>query len=175
WMTLFATSSDSNRATRSESSTEHPLCSANQRRAEAGAASASGRETRRSVSKICIIRVGPCSGPRSFPSGGKAKPLRRKGVWSAAPQGTPACMDDIPPARGPLTQMLLTHLRGEGGLGQQAVEVDPRTDDDLHLALYLCYQMHYGGLHGVSDDLEWDPDVLAFRDVLDAAFEDALL
>jgi hypothetical protein len=55
------------------------------------------------------------------------------------------------------------------------VELDPRTDDDLHLALYLCYQLHYGGLAGVSDRLEWDPVLLAFRQVLEAAFEDALL
>ena len=51
----------------------------------------------------------------------------------------------------------------------------PRTDDDLHLALYLCYQLHYGGLREVPDDLEWDPAVLGFRDVLEAAFENALL
>jgi hypothetical protein len=55
------------------------------------------------------------------------------------------------------------------------VEVDPRTDDDLHLALYLCYQLHYGGLAGVPDRLEWDPVLLAFREVLESAFEDALL
>jgi hypothetical protein len=84
-------------------------------------------------------------------------------------------MDALPTARGPLTGMLLAHLRGEAGLEQQTVEVDPRTDDDLHLALYLCYQLHYGGLDGVSDDLEWDPALLAFRDVLEAAFENALL
>jgi hypothetical protein len=84
-------------------------------------------------------------------------------------------MDALPPARGPLTEMLLAHLLGEAGIGQRAVEVDARTDDDLHLALYLCYELHYGGLEGVSDDLEWDPAVLAFRDVLEAAFENALL
>src|SRR4029077_20863105 len=74
-----------------------------------------------------------------------------------------------------LTGMLLAHLRGEAGLDQQTVEVDPRTDDDLHLALYLCYQLHYGGLGGGSDDLEWDPALRAFRDVLGAAFAHALL
>src|SRR5437868_11857536 len=85
-------------------------------------------------------------------------------------------MEALPAVRGPLTEVLIGHLNGEAELGRAVtVEVDPRTDDDLHLALYLCYQMHYGGLHGVSDDLEWDPDVLAFRDVLEAAFENALL
>src|SRR3954447_17948394 len=84
-------------------------------------------------------------------------------------------MDRLPSARGPLTDTLLAHLGGDDDIHAVTVEVDPRTDDDLHLALYLCYQLHYGGVEGVSDDLEWDPAILAFRDVLEAAFENALL
>ncbi len=85
-------------------------------------------------------------------------------------------METLPPARGPLTETLIDHLRGEAELRTELiVEVDARTDDDLHLALYLCYQLHYGGLQGVPDDLEWDPAVLGFRDALEAAFENALL
>ena len=84
-------------------------------------------------------------------------------------------METLPAARGPLTDALLGHLRGDRPVQPLAVELDPRTDDDLHLALYLCYQLHYGGLTGVSDRLEWDPVLLAFRQVLEAAFEDALL
>jgi len=84
-------------------------------------------------------------------------------------------METLPAARGPLTDALLGHLRGDRPVQPLAVELDPRTDDDLHLALYLCYQLHYGGLAGVSDRLEWDPVLLAFRQVLEAAFENALL
>ena len=84
-------------------------------------------------------------------------------------------METLPAARGPLTDALLDHLRGDRPVQPLTVELDPRTDDDLHLALYLCYQLHYGGLAGVSDRLEWDPVLLAFRQVLEAAFEDALL
>ena len=84
-------------------------------------------------------------------------------------------METLPAARGPLTDALLGHLRGDRPVQPLTVELDPRTDDDLHLALYLCYQLHYGGLAGVSDRLEWDPVLLAFRQVLEAAFEDALL
>jgi len=84
-------------------------------------------------------------------------------------------METLPAARGPLTDALLGHLRGDRPVQPLAVELDPRTDDDLHLALYLCYQLHYGGLAGVSDRLEWDPVLLAYRQVLEAAFEDALL
>jgi len=84
-------------------------------------------------------------------------------------------METLPAARGPLTDALLGHLRGDRPVQPLTVELDPRTDDDLHLALYLCYQLHYGGLAGVSDRLEWDPVLLAFRQVLESAFEDALL
>ena len=84
-------------------------------------------------------------------------------------------METLPAARGPLTDALLGHLRGDRPVQPLTVELDPRTDDDLHLALYLCYQLHYGGLAGVSDRLEWDPVLLAFRQVLEAAFENALL
>ncbi len=84
-------------------------------------------------------------------------------------------METLPAARGPLTDALLGHLRGERPVQPVSVVLDPRTDDDFHLALYLCYELHYGGLAGVSDRLEWDPVLLAFRQVLEAAFEDALV
>jgi hypothetical protein len=55
-------------------------------------------------------------------------------------------------------------VRGEAAL----------TDDDLHLALYLCYELHYRGLAGVQDGWEWEPSLLAFRRRLEDAFLDAL-
>jgi hypothetical protein len=36
-------------------------------------------------------------------------------------------------------------------------------DDDLQLALWCCYELHYRGFDGVPDELEWSPQVLAFR------------
>ena len=47
-------------------------------------------------------------------------------------------------------------------------------DDDLHLALYLCYELHYRGLAGVPEEREWDPGTLAFRRELERSFEGAL-
>lgn len=44
-------------------------------------------------------------------------------------------------------------------------------DDDLQLALYLCYELHYRGIEGVDDRAEWDPAVLGFRAELEARFE----
>jgi len=46
--------------------------------------------------------------------------------------------------------------------------------EDLQLALYLCYELHYRSFAGVDDDLEWDPDLLRFRAGLERRFLAAL-
>jgi len=83
----------------------------------------------------------------------------------------------LPEPRGPLSEALERVLRG-GGSGWFAggsVSVDePLADDDLHLSLYLCYELHYRGLDGVDPGLEWDPAVLTFRAALERPFERAL-
>ncbi len=43
-------------------------------------------------------------------------------------------------------------------------------DLDLHLALYVCYELHYRGWDGVDPALEWDPGLLAMRAALEAQF-----
>jgi hypothetical protein len=57
-------------------------------------------------------------------------------------------------------------------------EISPVTDvladDDLQMALYLCYELHYAGLDGVDDRMEWSPVVLMFRAALEQEFEAAL-
>ena len=78
------------------------------------------------------------------------------------------------PVRGPLSATASALLRGESAV-QPTVEVDDAlTDDDLHLALFHCYEMHYRGLDGIDDAAEWDPRVLAFRAALERCFEDSL-
>ncbi|WP_209442799.1 iron-containing redox enzyme family protein, partial [Streptomyces resistomycificus] len=46
--------------------------------------------------------------------------------------------------------------------------------DDLQLALYLCYELHYRGFDGVAPDLEWDPDLLRTRAAVEDRFLSAL-
>ena len=48
------------------------------------------------------------------------------------------------------------------------------TDDDRQLALYCCYELHYGGFVGVDDGWEWEPSLLGVRAVLERWFEDGL-
>jgi Iron-containing redox enzyme len=84
---------------------------------------------------------------------------------------------ELPAARGPLSCALLAALREAPGtpLAVPGVAVaDPLADDDLQLALYLCYELHYSGVAGVDEVWEWDPALLAFRGTLERAFEAAL-
>ena len=78
---------------------------------------------------------------------------------------------DLPTPRGPITRWLFTHLRGGAAGPRPAVTAaDGGTDDDVQLALYCCYELHYRGFRGLDPELEWDLDVLALRADLEACF-----
>jgi hypothetical protein len=55
-----------------------------------------------------------------------------------------------------------------------ANSADALADEDVQLALYLCYELHYRGLPGVADEWEWEPSLLALRRDLESQFEVAL-
>ena len=46
--------------------------------------------------------------------------------------------------------------------------------DDIQLALYTCYELHYRSFAGVDEGWEWNPDLLAFRATLESVFEDGI-
>lgn len=75
----------------------------------------------------------------------------------------------LPAARGPLSAHVLALLRGQDA--GRAPDARLADEDDLHLALHLCYELHYGGLPAVPDEMEWDVGVLAFRRTLEERFE----
>lgn len=88
-----------------------------------------------------------------------------------------------PAARGPLSSALVSALRGTPGpvpevraAAQAAVAAsdDVLADDDVQLALFCMYELHYRGIDGVDEDWEWAPDLLAARAVLEEAFEAAV-
>src|SRR3954471_1176215 len=83
----------------------------------------------------------------------------------------------LPSPRGPLSEALIAALAGAPGtLPPLTVTApsDPLADDDLHLALYVLYELHYRGFEGVDDRWEWDPGVLRVRQKLESCFEEAL-
>ncbi|WTW92178.1 iron-containing redox enzyme family protein [Streptomycetaceae bacterium NBC_01309] len=80
-----------------------------------------------------------------------------------------------PRPRGPVSEAVLDALRNPAGSGAVAPAVAPDPwSDDVQLALYVCYELHYRGFAGVDSDWEWDPGLLSVRAGLEAAFLDAL-
>ena len=87
-------------------------------------------------------------------------------------------MPRLPEPRGPVSEQVIAALSGrpvEESLGLPALPADPLGDDDLQLALYACYELHYRGFDGVDPRWEWDPGLLRLRARLEAAFESALV
>ncbi|MFJ9251066.1 iron-containing redox enzyme family protein [Streptomyces sp. NPDC101776] len=77
----------------------------------------------------------------------------------------------VPAARGRISAAVVEYLRGTGPLpDEKAVSVAAPLGDDLQLALYVCYELHYRGFAGVDADREWDPDLLRVRAALEQAF-----
>jgi hypothetical protein len=87
----------------------------------------------------------------------------------------------LPEVRGPLSAAVRAALTGgpTDALHAEATAAvdragDVLTDDDVQLALFTLYELHYGGIAGVDDDLEWDAGLLAARAALEAAHEAAM-
>jgi len=89
-------------------------------------------------------------------------------------------MRELPAARGPITESLLetlaapSHGADWSGLAPPRPSGTALADEDLQLALYCCYELHYGGLPGVDERWEWNPSLLALRAKLEEVFERAL-
>jgi hypothetical protein len=89
------------------------------------------------------------------------------------------------PTAGPISELVSELLARPAGdcaaaAASQAVADmtaaidDPLAADDLQLALYLCFELHYRGFPGIDPAWEWSPELLALRAVLEQAFLEAL-
>ncbi|MCW2969787.1 MAG: hypothetical protein JWO23_914 [Solirubrobacterales bacterium] len=84
----------------------------------------------------------------------------------------------LPPSRGPITASLFAALVEEvdspiaTDSGRHVDDV--LTDDDLQLALYVCYELHYAELKGVDARWEWAPSLIAYRAMLESQLEAAI-
>ena len=85
----------------------------------------------------------------------------------------------MPGPRGPFTELLFERLQTTPGSERRPVPgcecSGALFDEDLQLALYCCYELHYGGLPGIDERWEWNPWLLELRAGLEAEFERALL
>jgi hypothetical protein len=83
----------------------------------------------------------------------------------------------LPAPRGPVTDALCAQLRkrprrlfDRAAFAGGDDQVDPLGSDDLQLAMYLCYGLHYDGFDGVDDEWEWEPSLLTLRAQLERQF-----
>lgn len=98
---------------------------------------------------------------------------------------TTALRMPVPAPRGPLSAALVEDLRDAHAdpdrpalrrLADDAVASAHRrggvlADDDVQVSLLCLQELHYRGLQGVPDDVEWQPGVVAARRVLEGALE----
>lgn len=87
----------------------------------------------------------------------------------------------LPEARGKASEAVFTLVGGTPTdlvTGAQTAVTDAvnRTpdilnDDDLQVALFVLYELHYRGVDGVDERWEWHPGLLGLRGVIEEAFE----
>ncbi|WP_308307478.1 iron-containing redox enzyme family protein [Streptomyces sp. ISL-10] len=99
-------------------------------------------------------------------------------VQGPTPLGRGTAERILPQARGDLSGAVLDALRGSPVVARlpavrEAEGADP-LGDDLQLALYACYELHYLGFVGVDAAWEWDPDLLRLRAAMEENFLCAL-
>ena len=84
----------------------------------------------------------------------------------------------LPAPRGELSDALVAALRRAPGRAVlpafDGVRAADPYGDDLQLALYLCYELHYRGFPRVDDAWEWDPGLLRLRQAMERRFLAAL-
>lgn len=86
----------------------------------------------------------------------------------------------LPEDRGPLSGAVSAALRRPPGSVDPTSGVargptaDPLLDEDLQLALWTCYELHYRSFDDVDDGWEWNPSLLALRAQLEAHHEAGL-
>ncbi|MGX1548104.1 iron-containing redox enzyme family protein [Streptomyces adustus] len=80
----------------------------------------------------------------------------------------------LPEPRGTLSAAVRDTLRGSHPSRPWLPADCGAYDDDLQLALYMLYELHYRGFEGVPDRFEWDGALLSRRGALEDRFLCAL-
>ncbi|GGM75000.1 hypothetical protein GCM10011609_08620 [Lentzea pudingi] len=76
----------------------------------------------------------------------------------------------LPTPRGPLSEQVVAALSGEpDGRAIPFAAAEPY-GEDLTIALYTLYELHYCGFDGVDPAWEWDPELLRLRAQVESAF-----
>ena len=89
----------------------------------------------------------------------------------------PRRLSPLPSPRGPISEFVIDQL-GRDPHDDPAwcgLSVAGAEEDDLQLALYCCYELHYRGFAGVSEAWEWNTGLLGLRSRLEQAWLEQLL
>jgi Iron-containing redox enzyme len=90
----------------------------------------------------------------------------------------------LPQARGEISNFVIGMLRSDPsrssamnsqGFPSRQIDINPLTSDDLHLALYTCYELHYMSFSGVDPDWEWNTDLMRITVGMESEFLQGLL
>src|ERR1700709_691851 len=77
----------------------------------------------------------------------------------------------LPAARGPVSAAIVQALaRQDPTLLMTPASGPPRdpvVEEDLQLALWICYELHYRGFEGTDPTWEWQPQLIAVRRALE--------
>jgi hypothetical protein len=96
---------------------------------------------------------------------------------AAAASDTHVVSRRLPVPRGPLSATVvaaLTQRPPSEPLPLADVDQADPYGEDLSLALYTCYELHYRGFDGVDSRWEWEPELLRLRAAMERAFLTAL-
>lgn len=74
----------------------------------------------------------------------------------------------LPAPRGRVSAAVIEALSGRAPALPGTLA--PDDDEDLHLALFVCYELAYRGWDGVDEDWEWDPGLIRLRTGLEERF-----
>ncbi len=85
-------------------------------------------------------------------------------------------MSGLPHPRGETSERLFDHLRESPHPVKlpTVAAYDPLGDEDLQVALYACYELHYRGFDEVDPGWEWEPSLIAARAELEREFDTGL-
>jgi hypothetical protein len=82
----------------------------------------------------------------------------------------------LPPPVGPVSAAVIDALRDSPGrIRTPSLDDVDGFGDDLQLALWCCYELHYLSFLGVDDGWEWEPRLLEFSRALERVFTTRLI
>ena len=72
-------------------------------------------------------------------------------------------MTALPKSRGPLSTLVTSALHAVPDEPVGRIDLEAESADDAAVALWMLHELSYGGLDGVDDRAEWEPELIRVR------------